>query len=127
MTLRLIFMGTPDFAVPTLRALREAGHDIVAVYTQPPRAAGRGMALRRSPVQIEAERAGLSVSTPERLKSAEEQARFASLAADGTSVIGNVGQIDRGYERVDERLQAVGADNGSVWSYSPGLARTMTW
>ena len=50
MTLRIVFMGTPEFAVPPLRALREAGHDIAAVYTQPPRAAGRGMALRGSSV-----------------------------------------------------------------------------
>jgi methionyl-tRNA formyltransferase len=87
MTLRLIFMGTPDFAVPSLRALREADHDIVAVYTQPPRAAGRGMALRSSPVQIEAERAGLSVRTPERLKSAEDKASFLALDADATIVV----------------------------------------
>ncbi len=87
MTLRIIFMGTPDFAVPTLRALREAGHDIVAVYTQPPRGAGRGMALRKSPVQLEAERAGLAARTPERLKSAEEQARFTALGADAAVVV----------------------------------------
>src|SRR5262245_57623681 len=87
MNLRIIFMGTPDFAVPTLRALREAGHEIVAVYTQPPREAGRGMALRKSPVHVEAERAGLLVRTPERLKSSEEQASFVALGADAAIVV----------------------------------------
>ena len=47
--MRIVFMGTPDFAVPTLRALVDAGHDIAAVYTQPPRAAGRGLSARKSP------------------------------------------------------------------------------
>ncbi len=84
--MRIIFMGTPDFAVPTLRAILEAGHEVVAVYTQPPRAAGRGMALRKSPVHQAAEAAGLAVSTPERLKSAEEQERFRALNADAAVV-----------------------------------------
>jgi methionyl-tRNA formyltransferase len=86
-SLRLIFMGTPDFAVPTLRAILDAGHKVAAVYTQPPRSAGRGMALRKSPVQQTAEQAGLTVLTPERLKSAEEQARFASFNADAAVVV----------------------------------------
>jgi methionyl-tRNA formyltransferase len=85
--MRIVFMGTPDFAVPTLRAILEAGHDIVAVYTQPPRAAGRGMALRKSPVHQAAETAGLAVATPERLKSAEEQGRFRALSADAAVVV----------------------------------------
>jgi methionyl-tRNA formyltransferase len=85
--LRIIFMGTPDFAVPTLRAILDAGHEVVAVYSQPPRAAGRGMALRKSPVQQAAEQAGLTVLTPERLKSAEEQSRFASFDADVAVVV----------------------------------------
>ncbi len=85
--MRIIFMGTPDFAVPSLRAIRAGGHEVVAVYTQPPRQAGRGMALRPSPVQQEAERAGLTVLTPARLKSAEEQARFAALDADAAVVV----------------------------------------
>jgi len=87
MRLRIIFMGTPDFAVPTLRAILEAGHEVVAVYSQPPRAAGRGMALRKSPVQQAAEETGLAVLTPERLKSAEESARFASLTSDVAVVV----------------------------------------
>ena len=87
MTLRIVFMGTPDFAVPALRALLDAGHEIGAVYSQPPRAAGRGMALRASPVQQEAERADLAVRTPGRLKSAEEQERFRALHADAAVVV----------------------------------------
>ena len=62
--MRIIFMGTPDFAVPSLRAIRAGGHEVVAVYTQPPRQAGRGLALRPSPVQQKAEREGLSVLAP---------------------------------------------------------------
>jgi methionyl-tRNA formyltransferase len=85
--MRIAFMGTPDFAVPTLRAILEAGHEVVAIYTQPPRAAGRGMALRKSPVHQAAEAAGLVVSTPERLKSAEEQERFRALSADAAVVV----------------------------------------
>jgi len=85
--LRIIFMGTPDFAVPTLAAILDAGHDVAAVYTQPPRAAGRGMALRKSPVHQYAEQAGLTVLTPEQLKSKEQQQRFAALNADAAIVV----------------------------------------
>jgi methionyl-tRNA formyltransferase len=77
--MRIAFMGTPDFAVPTLDALLEAGHQVVAVYTQPPRPAGRGKALLPSPVQRRAEAAGLAVRTPVSLRGAEEQAAFAAL------------------------------------------------
>jgi methionyl-tRNA formyltransferase len=87
MSSRLIFMGTPDFAVPTLRAILEAGHEVAAVYTQPPRAAGRGMGLRKSPVHQAAEQAGLSVLTPERLRGAEEQERFRAFHADAAVVV----------------------------------------
>jgi methionyl-tRNA formyltransferase len=83
----IVFMGTPDFAVPALRAILEAGHEVTAVYTQPPRAAGRGMALRPSPVQQAAEQAGLKVITPERLKGPEEQERFRALRADVAVVV----------------------------------------
>ncbi|RVD47809.1 methionyl-tRNA formyltransferase, partial [Mesorhizobium sp. M7A.F.Ca.ET.027.03.2.1] len=69
MPLRVIFMGTPEFSVPTLRAIAEAGHEISAVYTQPPRAAGRrGLELTPSPVQREAERLGIEVRAPVSLK-----------------------------------------------------------
>lgn len=85
--MRIIFMGTPDFAVPTLRAVLDAGHEVVAVYTQPPRAAGRGMALRKSPVHDYAAQAGLTVLTPERLKSSEEQQRFRAFNADAAVVV----------------------------------------
>jgi len=88
MPLRVIFMGTPDFSVPTLRAIVEAGHEIVAVYTQPPRAAGRrGLELTPSPVQREAERLGLDVRTPTSLKGETEQRAFAALRADVAVVV----------------------------------------
>ena len=66
--MRIIYMGTPDFAVPALDALVKAGHDIAAVYSQPPRPAGRGKALRPSPVQARAEQLGIEVRTPVSLK-----------------------------------------------------------
>ncbi len=75
-------MGTPDFAVPALRALAEAGHEIASVYTQPPRPAGRGKKLMPSPVQVEAERLGVPVRCPVSLRKAEAQAEFAALGAD---------------------------------------------
>jgi methionyl-tRNA formyltransferase len=80
--LRLAFMGTPDFAVPTLQALLAAGHEIAAVYTQPPRPAGRGHKDQPSPVHRLAEAHGLEVRTPERLKGDEEKAAFAALDLD---------------------------------------------
>jgi methionyl-tRNA formyltransferase len=80
--LKLIFMGTPDFAAVALKALVEAGHDILAVYSQPPRPAGRGNALRKSPVQLLAEAQGFPVRTPAGLKTAEAQAEFAAFDAD---------------------------------------------
>lgn len=77
--MRIAFMGTPDFAVPTLDALVAAGHDVLAVYSQPPRPAGRGKALRPSPVQQRAEALGIEVRTPRSLKDPQIQAAFASL------------------------------------------------
>src|SRR5262249_44029026 len=85
--MRIIFMGTPDFAVPTLAALLAAGHEIVGVYTQPPRAAGRGLAARKSPVQCAAEANGLPVRTPPSLRSADAQALFEDLNADAGVVV----------------------------------------
>lgn len=88
MSLDLVFMGTPDFSVPTLRAVLQAGHRVKAVYTQPPRPAGRrGLADTPSPVHRVAQEHGLQVRTPVSLKSAEEQAQFASLGADVAVVI----------------------------------------
>jgi methionyl-tRNA formyltransferase len=84
--MRIIFMGTPAFAVPTLEALHGAGHDIVAVYTQPPRPAGRGKADRPSPVQLRAEALGIEVRSPRSLRSEEEQAAFAALEPDAAVV-----------------------------------------
>ena len=80
--MRIIFMGTPDFAVPTLRALHEAGHDIAAAYTQPPRQAGRGKAERPSPVQLAAQALGIAVRHPATLRDADAQAAFAALGAE---------------------------------------------
>jgi methionyl-tRNA formyltransferase len=80
--MRIIFMGTPDFAVPALRALHQAGHEVVCAYTQPPRPAGRGKKLMPSPVQMEAERLGVPVRSPVSLRNAEAQAEFAALDAD---------------------------------------------
>ena len=82
MTLRIAFFGTPDFAVPTLSEIIGQGHEVVAVYTQPPRAAGRGMGLRQSAVQETAERFGLSVRTPRSLKGEDEAAALAGLRPD---------------------------------------------
>jgi methionyl-tRNA formyltransferase len=88
MPLRIIFMGTPDFAVPTLRAVVEAGHVVAAVYTQPPRPAGRrGLELTPSPVQLQAESLGLAVRTPISLRSESEQAAFRALKADVAVVV----------------------------------------
>lgn len=85
--MRLIFMGTPDFSVPALHALLAAGHEVVAVYTQPPRPAGRGKALRRSPVHEAAEAAGIEVRTPARVRrDTAEHAAFAALNADAAVV-----------------------------------------
>ena len=80
--MRLIFMGTPDFAVPALAALIDAGHDVVCVYSQPPRPAGRGHREQPSPVQIFAQEHGIEVRYPVSLKKAEAQADFAALNAD---------------------------------------------
>lgn len=82
MTMRIAFMGTPPFAVPTLAALHAAGHEIVAVYSQPPRPAQRGKKLQKSPVQVWAEEHGLPVRTPKSLKTEEAQVEFAALDLD---------------------------------------------
>ncbi|HRE35613.1 MAG TPA: methionyl-tRNA formyltransferase [Sphingopyxis terrae] len=80
--MRIAFMGTPPFAVPTLAALHAAGHEIVAVYTQPPRPAQRGKKLQQSAVHLWAEAHGLSVRTPKSLRTEEAQAEFAALDLD---------------------------------------------
>jgi len=80
--MRIVFMGTPDFAVPTLEALVHAAHEVVCVYTQPPRKAGRGKKLQPTPVHQAAERLGIEVRHPASLKSQEEKDAFAALEAD---------------------------------------------
>ncbi len=85
--MRVIFMGTPDFSVPVLQALVDAGHDVAAVYCQPPRPAGRGKKDRPSPVQLRAEALGLEVRYPVSLRSSEAQAEFAGFDADIAVVV----------------------------------------
>jgi methionyl-tRNA formyltransferase len=87
MTLRLAFMGTPEFAVPALAALLGARHDIACVYTRSPKPKGRGLALEKSPVHLLAESAGLLVLTPSTLKHADEQEAFAALRLDAAVVV----------------------------------------
>ncbi|MBI3701105.1 MAG: methionyl-tRNA formyltransferase [Afipia sp.] len=87
MSLRLIFMGTPDFAVPTLRALHAAGHEIAAVYTRAPKPAGRGMKLQPTPVEVEARRLNISVLTPTTLKTPEAEAEFRAHNVDAAVVV----------------------------------------
>jgi methionyl-tRNA formyltransferase len=82
MALRVVFMGTPDFSVPTLSEIVSAGYDVVGVYTQPPRRAGRGMEERKSAVHLFAEEAAIPVFTPKTLRPPEIQAGFASLSPD---------------------------------------------
>ncbi len=87
MALRLIFMGTPGFSVPTLRQIVAAGHDVTAVYTQPPRPAGRGMAERKSPVHLAADGLQLRVETPLNFNAASDQEKFCALEADAAVVV----------------------------------------
>lgn len=84
--MRVIFMGTPDFSVPALRAIA-AAHEVVAVYSQPPREAGRGQKQRPSPVHLTAEALGIEVRTPLTLRDAQAQADFAALNADVAVVV----------------------------------------
>src|SRR3954462_11188478 len=85
-------MGTTDFVLPSLEALIDAGHEIAAIYTQPPRSAGRGQQLRRTPVHEAAEQLGLEVRTPRTLKDGEAQEEFAALGAE-LAVVGAYGLL----------------------------------
>ncbi len=87
MTLRLAFMGTPDFAVPTFAELIGAGHEVACTYTRAPRPKGRGMAEGKSPVHLFAESLGIAVRTPATLKSDEEQHAFAALKLDAAIIV----------------------------------------
>src|SRR5882672_366312 len=87
MPLRLVFMGTPDFAVPTFAAIAGQGHDVAAVYTRAPQPAGRGMELRPSPVEQEARRLRIPVLTPKTLRSPEAQDAFRAHRADAAVVV----------------------------------------
>lgn len=85
--MRLAFMGTPEFSVPCLRALLAAGHDVCAVYSQPPRNSGRGMQQTKSPVHLFAEAQGIEVRTPARLKDPAEHEAFRALKLDAAVVV----------------------------------------
>jgi methionyl-tRNA formyltransferase len=87
MPLRLVFMGTPDFAVPTLVELVGRGHEVAAAYTRAPKPAGRGMELQPTPVEREARRFGIPVLTPKSLKGAEAEAQFRAHGADAAVVV----------------------------------------
>jgi methionyl-tRNA formyltransferase len=87
MTLRIVFMGTPDFSVPTLAEILGAGHEVLAAYTQPSRPAGRGMAERISPVARFAASAGIAVKSPASLKGEAEQQALVALKADAAVVV----------------------------------------
>src|SRR5215471_14898349 len=88
MPLRLVFMGTPDFAVPTLAELVGRGHDVAAVYTRAPKPGGRrGMELQPTPIEREARRFGIPVPTPKTLRTAEAEAQFRAQAADVAVVV----------------------------------------
>src|SRR6476646_2479618 len=87
MPLRLIFMGTPEFAVPTLLELVAHGHEVAAVYTRAAKPAGRGMKLQPTPVEVEARRLGIPVHTPSTLKTPEAEAEFHAHHADAAVVV----------------------------------------
>ena len=88
MALRIIFMGTPDFSVPTLQALAAAGHEIIAVYSQPPRPGGRrGLDIQKSPVHLAAEALGVEVRTPLNFKDSDNSEAFRALNADVAVVV----------------------------------------
>ena len=87
MSLRIIFMATPEYSVPTLNALVEAGHNVVAVYSQPPRRGGRGMVEKKSAVHARADELGIGVLTPVSLRGEDEQAQFAAFNADIAVVV----------------------------------------
>ena len=90
MSLRIVFMGTPELSVPTLRAVVDGGHQVAAVYSQPPRPAGRrGLDLVASPVQRAAEALGLEVRTPASLRDPAELSRFRDLLAEVALVVAN--------------------------------------
>src|SRR5580765_3201584 len=87
MPLRLIFMGTPDFAVPTLIEVVGRGHEVAAVYTRAPKPAGRGMDLQPTPIEREARRFGIPVHTPKTLRTPDAETEFCGHGADAAIVV----------------------------------------
>jgi len=102
--MRIVFMGSPEFAVPSLNALVEAGHEVIAAYCQPPRPAGRGKAERKTAVQERAEQLGIEVRTPKTLRNDEEQTRFRA---------GAIAIVD-GETRQRRRAEPLTADDPTV-------------
>ena len=114
--MRIVFMGTPDFALPPLAALVAAGHEVAAVYTQPPRPAGRGMAEKKSPVHLFAERHGLSTLTPKSLKGEPEPFRSLDPA---TATFGH-GGVGSSYSWADP-------ESGVSFSYLTNFVSPDPW
>lgn len=85
--MKLVFMGTPEFSCAALRSLVKAGHEIICVYSQPPRPQGRGLELQKQPVHLLADELGIEVRTPVSLRAAEEQQRFAALKSEAAVVV----------------------------------------
>jgi len=111
-TLRIVFMGTPDFAVPTLSEIVGQGHEVVAVYTRAPKPGGRrGLDLVPSPVQLLAERFALPVFTPKTLRDPDAQAQFAAAVHEQRGGDGIGGLVERGVQRAQafQLLAALGA------------------
>jgi len=94
MPLRLIFMGTPEFAVPTLVEMVGRGHEVVAVYTRAPKRAGRGMDLQETPIAREARRFGVAVHAPATLRTPEAADAFAALAQNAGSGRAALARLD---------------------------------
>ena len=99
--MKIIFMGTPDFSVPALDAIVDAGHEVACVYTQPPRPAGRGKKDRPSPVHTRAQALGIEVRHPTSLKTDADQNDFAELQADLAVVVARAASSDDGWEEFE--------------------------
>ncbi|HMO71219.1 MAG TPA: hypothetical protein PKC84_06170, partial [Paracoccaceae bacterium] len=120
--MRVVFMGTPGFAVPALSAIATAGHEVAAVYTQPPRPAGRGQQPRPSPVAQRAAELGLPLRDPVTLRDAAVQA---ALAATGSGWAG--ADTPRPFPPAPRVVAALGALRAEPLAKPPGVAATVEW